>query len=102
MTVIEGVVPDTFPVPTSDPVTAPAPDEPEVPEPPPTPSPPDFGVLVTAQSGASAGHAGALPPETAHGWQVKPREHSRSEVQVVGEAASTRPTNARELKATEA
>jgi len=70
MTVVAGVVPETFPAPTSVPVpvTAPAPDEPALPVTPPAPPPPVFGVsLLTAQSGASAGHAGAVPPETAQG-----------------------------------
>jgi len=67
MMVVVGVVPETFPEPTSVPVTAPAPGEPELPVTPPAPPVSVPGVLVTAQSGASAGHAGAVPPETAHG-----------------------------------
>jgi hypothetical protein len=104
MTVVVGVVPEAFPAPApkSVPIAPPPPDETELPLPPPGPPVSTPGVLVTAQSGAPAGHAGAVPVETAHGWQVKPFEHSASEVHVVGVAASTRPANTKEPKATEA
>lgn len=106
MTVVGGVEPEVFPAPVLPPETLPAPEAPVSPPaaPPVAPPPvPEGGLsVITAQSGASAGHAGAVPPDTAHGWQVKPRWQSLSDVQVVGEAPSTRPTNARELNATEA